>query len=70
MMLVSFKDKSTGSRMWISLKWLPGAFKYQTDFGMGDMIFFGILLFTNKKNTLLYFQSFRFNVIDNLLIFT
>lgn len=35
--------------MWISLYWLPRAFKYQTDFGMGEVVFLGILLFTNKK---------------------
>lgn len=51
MMLVSFKDKINRQPvgMWISLDWLPRAFKYQTDFGMGDMVFLGILLFTNKK---------------------
>lgn len=38
--------------MWIFLYWLPGALEYQSDFGMGDMIFLGMLLFTNKKNTL------------------
>lgn len=59
------KDKSKGQLigMWISLYWLPGAFKYQSDFGMGDMIFLGMLLFTNKKYTHV-FQSFRFNVTE------